>query len=221
MIPALLHQDLKAKQRQLRDGFPINLGLRVHRSLSWLNRAEQTTDDLDAAFIFYWIAFNAAYAKNFDDMDHTGERISFELYFKKMIALDTSRRIYRSIWSEFHGPIDLLLKNKYVYAPFWKYQNGQVKDADWKLWFKTSQIQVKTAFEVRDSATILTILFPRIYVLRNQILHGGATWNSGVNREQVADCTKILARLVPLFIDLMMDAPNEEWDKPCYPVVDS
>lgn len=220
MIPTLLHKDLKAKQRELRGGFPINLGLRVHRSLSWLDRAEQATDDLDAAFIFYWIAFNAAYAKSLDDAMEVGERNSFEQYFKKMLTLDKSKRIYRSIWSEFHGPIDLLLKNKFVYGPFWKYQNGQVKESDWKLWFKTNQHQVKNAFEARNSATILTILFPRIYVLRNQILHGGATWNSQVNRQQVEDCKKILARLVPLFIDLMMDAPDEEWDKPCYPVVE-
>ena len=95
-----------------------------------------------------------------------------------------------------------------------------MSETNWKLWFKTSQHQVKSAFEVRDSATILTVLFPRIYVLRNQILHGGATWNSAVNRKQVEDCKQILARLVPLFIDLMMDAPNEQWDKPCYPVVE-
>ena len=220
MIPPLSHTDLKAKQRELRDGFPINLSLRVHRALSWLDRAEQANDDLDAAFIFYWIAFNAAYAKSFDDTDHKGERVSFEAYFKKMISLDKGRRIYRAIWSEFNGPIELLLKNKYVFAPFWKHQNGQVLESDWQLWFKTSQHQVKTSFEARDSSTVLTVLFPRIYVLRNQILHGGATWNSAVNREQVDDCKKILARLVPLFIDLMMDAPNEQWDKPCYPVVE-
>ena len=34
----------------------------VQRALSWLDRAENSTDDPDGAFIFYWIAFNAAYA---------------------------------------------------------------------------------------------------------------------------------------------------------------
>lgn len=28
---------------------------------------------------------------------------------------------------------------------------------------------------------ILSILFDRLYVLRNQLVHGGATWNSDVN----------------------------------------
>lgn len=39
------------------------MGLRVHRSISWIGRPEQATDD-DGRFIFLWIAFDAAYADN-------------------------------------------------------------------------------------------------------------------------------------------------------------
>ena len=49
--------DLKARQRELREGFSENFGLRIHRALSWLNRAELEIDDDDASFIFYWILF--------------------------------------------------------------------------------------------------------------------------------------------------------------------
>ena len=59
---------LKARQREERENYPINLGLRVHRALSWLDRAEQSDDD-DARFIFLWIAFNAAYANEIGDRD--------------------------------------------------------------------------------------------------------------------------------------------------------
>lgn len=48
----LLHPvSLKGKQRWLRGGFPTPLTLRVHRSLSWLRRAEAEADDLDIRFI--------------------------------------------------------------------------------------------------------------------------------------------------------------------------
>jgi hypothetical protein len=58
-----LHPEaLKDKQRRLRDGFSTPLTLRVHRSLSWLRRAQGETDDLDVRFILLWIGFNAAYA---------------------------------------------------------------------------------------------------------------------------------------------------------------
>lgn len=54
------YERLKQRHRAERDGHHENLTLRVHRSLSWLNRAEQA-EDLDGQFIFLWIAFNAAY----------------------------------------------------------------------------------------------------------------------------------------------------------------
>lgn len=47
----LFGKNLKEKQRSIRAGFPESLGLRVHRSLSWLSRAEEFADDLDVRFI--------------------------------------------------------------------------------------------------------------------------------------------------------------------------
>ena len=58
--------DLKQKQRNIRSSFSPDLGLRVHRCLSWLDRAEQAGEDQDATFIFLWISFNAAYADTID-----------------------------------------------------------------------------------------------------------------------------------------------------------
>lgn len=63
------------------------------------------------------------------------------------------------------------------------------------------------------------MLFNRIYTLRNQLIHGGATWNGAVNREQMRDCVNLLSKLVPLVIELMMDSPDTLWGNACYPVV--
>jgi hypothetical protein len=57
-------------------------------------------------------------------------------------------------------------------------------------------------------------------VLRNQLVHGGATWNSRVNRDQVRDGAAVIGWLLPVFIDIMMDNPDCEWGRPFYPVVD-
>ncbi len=62
MKDALDHAALKTKQRAIRAGFPETMGLRAHRAISWIGRAEACGDDDDARFIFLWIAFNAAYA---------------------------------------------------------------------------------------------------------------------------------------------------------------
>jgi hypothetical protein len=214
------HRSLKTKQRQTRENFPENLGLRVHRALSWLERAEKETEDQDAAFIFYWIAFNAAYAR--DDLERypTGERSAFDDYFEKIISLDSNDQIYEAIWDRFSSFIRILLDNKYVYQPFWSHHNQMSGSGDWNERFEKSKKRTQAALGRKDTKLILTTLFDRLYVLRNQLVHGGATWNSKVNRSQVEDGTKVLAFLVPRFIDLMMENKDIEWGAPHYPVVE-
>ena len=38
---------------------------------------------------------------------------------------------------------------------------------------------------------VMGIMFDRLYTLRNQLLHGGATWNSNVNRSQISQGAEI------------------------------
>lgn len=215
----LSHETLKSKQRKIREDFPENLGLRVHRALSWLQRAEMADDDFDAAFIFYWIAFNAAYAEDLQELLPTGERRAFDLYFEKILSFDEEQIIYDAIWHSFSDSIRLLLDNKFVFHPFWSHHNQTPGYGDWDDRFSKSKKVIQIALRDRDTKVILTTLFDRLYVLRNQLVHGGATWNSSVNRPQVKDGARILAFLVPLFIDLMMDNPQLIWEIPHYPVV--
>ena len=44
-----------------------------------------------------------------------------------------------------------------------------------------------SALGVGDSRNHGGFVFDRLYVLRNQLVHGGSTWNSGINRTQVRD----------------------------------
>ena len=75
------------------------------------------------------------------------------------------------------------------------------------------------SFEAQDTARTLSFVFDRLYVLRNQLVHGGATWNSAVNRDQVRDGAAILGSLVPVFVDVMMDNPHGDWGRSFYHVV--
>lgn len=220
MTAALTFDALKTKQRNLRDGFPENLGLRVHRALSWLHRAELAGDDKDATFIFLWIAFNSAYADDCGDVVAAGERSNFADFFEKLIALDVDQRIYDALWRKFSGPIRLLLDNQYVFQPFWNHQNQLSGYADWEDRFAASKRRLQRALAEHDTKTILTTVVDRLYVLRNQLIHGGATWASKVNRAQVTDGAAIMGTMVPLFIDLMMENPMGDWGAPFYPVVD-
>ncbi|MCT2538765.1 HEPN domain-containing protein [Sedimentimonas flavescens] len=220
MTDTLNFDALKTKQRALREGFPETMGLRVHRAISWIGRAEDFREDDDSRFIFLWIAFNAAYAdeREFQAIPQ-GERATFLEFFGKLSALDTDRRIYKAVWQRFSGPVRLLLENRYVFNPFWQHHNGIEGFDDWQGRFRASSRSFAQAFQTGDSARVLSAVFDRLYVLRNQLVHGGATWNSGVNRSQVRDGAAILGFLLPIFIDLMMDNPHENWGRPFYPVI--
>ena len=82
-----------------------------------------------------------------------------------------------------------------------------------------SQRQIATAMTQFDTGRILLVVFDRLYVLRNQLVHGGATWNSSINRAQVKDGAAVLGWLLPVFIDIMLENPDQDWGKPFYPVV--
>lgn len=215
---------LKRKQRDVRDGFPPALALRVHRAISWLTRAEQAGEDLDVRFILLWIAFNSAYAadirRELPEAEEGGERSRFRLFFQSLVSLDGGDRIYNAVWMRFPHEIRVLLENRYVFAPFWDHHNGVPGCADWKQRFAAGRRAIADAMGRKDTARILGIVFDRLYVLRNQIVHGGATWGSSVNRAQVRDGAAVLGWLMPVFIDLMMDHPGEDWGQPFYPVVE-
>ena len=215
----LSFKDLKDKQRRLRDGFSNNLGLRVHRSLSWIQRAELSADDPDGHFIFLWIAFNSAYSDNASDDGHS-ERSIFDGFFVRLLNFDKDQLIYKAIWRKFSGAIRLLIDNQYVYQPFWSHHNGLPGYDDWEDRFTKSKRRLHEALAAKDTRLILGTVFDRLYVLRNQIVHGGATWNSSINRSQIRDGAEILSFLVPVFVILMMDNPEYEWRQPHYPVVE-
>jgi hypothetical protein len=64
------------------------------------------------------------------------------------------------------------------------------------------------------------LVLDRLYTVRNQLIHGGATYQSKVNRSQVKDASEILSFLVPLMIDIMITNINEDWGTINYPVID-
>ena len=211
-------QILKDKQRAIRHDFPDGLALRVHRAISWLGRAEAEHDDDDLRFILLWVGFNSAYASEVKS-EIIGERGIFGAFFETLVALDADRRIYNAVWQRFSQEIRLLLSNKYVFQPFWNHHNGMPGHENWADRLASSQRSIAAAMGKQDTARILSLMFDRLYVLRNQLVHGGATWNSKVNRDQVRDGAAVLGFLLPVFINIMMDNSGHNWGLPFYPVV--
>jgi hypothetical protein len=212
---------LKDRHRAERGAWHPNLSLRVHRALSWLDRAEQLGEqgDADGQFILLWIAFNAAYATEIDERYRLSEQETFRKFLQKLVELDTTGRIAELVWTEFPKSIRVLLDNKFVFQDFWNFQNGTLAEEEWKRRFAGAKKAAKSALAARDTVTVLAVVLSRIYTLRNQLVHGGATWNGSVNREQMRDCVNLMGKLVPLVVEIMMDNPGTLWGDACYPVV--
>ena len=196
--------------------FPDEL-LRIYRAIRWMERAEKETADPDAAFIFYWIAFNAAYAR--DIPENFSEQEEFETFIGKITLVDKRNVIADYVIRKNRKTVLNLVKNQYVFRDFWIHHHDYSRAANWRRKLNDSVRHTRYQLDRGDAAGVLATLFDRLYVLRNQLVHGGATWNSSVNRRQVQDGARIMGFLVPAFVDLMMDKAERFDDPPYYPFV--
>lgn len=130
----MTHDELKQRHRALRDHYPPNLNLRVHRALSWLKRSKMADDD-DGRFIFLWIAFNAAYACEIDERCGLSEQGTFMNFLERLCVLDTSKHIDNLVWQEFSGGIRVLLDTPFVFQSFWDFQAGKLDETEWQTRF--------------------------------------------------------------------------------------
>ena len=182
------------------------LNHRLRRTISWLGRAEREIEDCDAAFIFLWIAFNAMYGQGVQPF-HEREKANFKAYLDTIFCLESDKM--DAVMRNLSTDVEKLLNNKYVF------KNAH---EDWERRLKARKQERESVWYKRTEKT-LNQLLDSLYALRNQMLHGSATWNGGVNRPQVISGAKIMATLVPHFIDVMIRHPDGGWGAPRDPVV--
>ena len=106
-------ESLKAKHKLVAEAHAEPSRVRLHRAISWLKRAEQEGDDSDAQFVFLWIAFNAAYAKEFGF--ETTERVIFGKFIATLLSIDQNKRLHQLMFAQFTGPIRTMVENKFVF----------------------------------------------------------------------------------------------------------
>lgn len=112
------------------------------------------------------------------------------------------------------------MNNPYVFQPFWDFQNQKIEASEWQDRFGQAKKQAASALGNLDTHRVLSIILSRLYTLRNQIIHGGATFGSTVNRQQLQDANNILGKFVPIMLETLMDNATGHWGDPCYPVID-
>jgi len=204
---------LQQKLRDMRSGMEEGHAIRLHRALSWVEKATELIEiDQDNAFINSWIAFNACYANAHNEV---GDGKAFQNFAVLVTSLDS--RIYDHLWQNYSRFVKNLVSNKFVYEPFWiSFRN---KDNNWREGFDRQNRYMMTALANNDAAGVLQVALSRLYTLRNQLVHGGATYGSYVNREQVQHGARLMLSVVPVIVDLMIDHRERDWGDIPYPVV--
>lgn len=194
---------------------PDDFTVRITRADTWLARAKQIRNagDADLTFVLYWTAFNAAYAR---DPAGGNAECEFKDYFRKLLPRDRTDVIHDTIRACFPDPIDNILKNKYLFLPFWNFLNNKPKGAFWERPFQQANDRALAAMRNEKTCIVLETVFNRLYTLRNQLVHGGARWNSSRNRDSVNDGSRLLESLIPLFIDIMRANDDDIWGRPFY-----
>lgn len=202
--------------------FDENFRIKLHRAFSWLKQADEAPNE-DLRYICLWIAFNSVYGKEREPQNigtTLGDRQSFQRYLAVISNLDKKNRIITAIRKNLKEIIRELLENRYTFQPYWDYYNGKKEFSEWERAFQKAKKLAIQELTEGGTAQILSIVFDRLYTLRNQILHGGATCGSQINRKQLHDGCLILETLIPVILEIMISKPDTEiWGEPYYPHV--
>lgn len=206
------HLSRKLKSSNL----PETLTIRLHRAISWLKSAEKQEDNLDLKFISLWIAFNACYAVDLNGISSKPEKAKLRDFTSSLVQFDRTR-LYNLFWEKFSGPVRVLIENKFVFEKFWEYNRGEAED--YLLAFNKSITTALNCLSKENIEGLLEIVLERLYTLRNSIVHGGSTFNSKLNRNQIKDASNIMQLLVPIIIDIMLENGTHDWGEVAYPVI--
>lgn len=189
---------------------------RLHRAESWIDRAkslkEQEWDE--GPFIFYWIAFNALYGQHNERRETDSKDI--EKFLKRICKLDQEDGSLSLILGNIHikRKTESLLNNQFLSEIYWK-EKGRSRN--FKLNQDSNRKKAQNTYKRRELDE-LTILFERLRVLRNQIIHGCSTDKSHSNKGSLRPALIIMKELVPQFLKIFKDhGQREKWGKVPYP----
>ena len=206
---------------------------RMRRAWSWLRLSEKSKSH-DEKFIFLWIAFNAAYGTELSDESidenespnkRTSRRPSKEIerftdFVSMIVERDREGAIETILQKKFSGPVEGLLKNKYVFGSFWKWVKERPDGENWESEFEKRNERVFKARRNGKISYVLEEVLKRLYVLRNQIVHGGTTFAEGLGRSQVKDGYRIMEALMPPILNIMEEDIRKTPDSSVWGILD-
>ena len=194
-----------------------NWQIRVHRSLSWLERAIDLDpiDQPDGRLLYDWISFNALYGYWDDEAGFpASDMASWRTFLGKLMQMDTAGRIVEQV-RQLRDPILNLLEIPYVDMRFWQ-------NLDRPPNIRRRRQDAVAAFVEGRWLSLLEAALTPVYVLRNQLVHGAATRGSELNRSTLAQARQVLEGVLPAIIEVVVEGGcHDDWPSLCYPPVET
>ena len=208
---------------------------RVARMNAWINLAGAASDEDSAhvRFVFYWIAYEAAYKveRGAPSDSRATDSVQRRTFHRLVARYDRGR--LRQVLRQHLADITAILELRQAHPSFWQRQreDAQVEStADWERSFggRTRKATQALRYAIENwsrggtngrTAEALNTLFRSLAVVRNQIVHGASAGSHSRGRTQVLLGARLLHALVPSFRDSVESNLDEDWGQPPFPRV--
>jgi len=209
----LLEEIYKTTKAQRSEYF----NLRVQRSLSWLRKAVELQADYDFQFLSLWIGLNALYVQeNEDSLDQQ----ALTQFLHLILSKDQEKRISQILLGRYEITLHALLDNQYLTQQYWDYQHNKISQSNCREMLKQQKIEAQQALGQQDILKMLSEVFKRFTILRQQILQGGVSYASALSRKQMQESCSLFSALLNTFIYILLEhAAVMDSGKVYYPVV--
>jgi hypothetical protein len=209
---ASLYRAFHAIDQETRDAHQ-DFSIRLWRGMSWLQCSE-LAEDVDTRYMLLWVAFNATYGAQASQFGPRGDREAWNLFLSTLDTHDRRDQL-GAILREHQTMMLDLIDNQFLFGAYWDDQ------PDWEEKFTQMRQAALNHMNQGITVRLLRDLFERLYVLRNQLFHGQATWCSKTNRSSIEPAMLLLSHLLPAILSIMLDAgPEIDWGAICYPPID-
>ena len=195
---------------------------RLERMKRWLDRAKLADKDSHlkgrdksaVRFIFYWIAFEAA----FETQKRSDGKKLMERFIKTAVGKDEKKFDKLFQRKEVYQNSLVLLNLRGTHEWFWQ-KPKSLKVKTHREWRQLFDKEIKE-FPKQNSCDRLCVVFNRLRVVRHQIFHGASSIEMSMGKEQVDAGFKVLSIVIPAFREAIEDSKGDtDWKPVPFPRV--
>jgi hypothetical protein len=195
--------------------------IRVHRAITWLEHAARCDParDLDARLVAQWVALNSLYGQ-WDPKAGTprGDRDSLRQFTDQVLMHDHDALLPAVLRT--HAKLALsLFEDRYLCRHFWE-EPTQPRGRDRNRGSAPAAASARDQLAAGRHQAFLHRLLDRVHFVRNQLVHGGSTYNGQLNRTAVRRASTMMEHLLACFLQIIMEHGYvDDWGELCYPPI--